>query len=94
MYIDNFVSPCKIRIKTLRNFRSTRTPAVLTYINACADTGAQTCASSPEILRLSNLDQSYLIPTSHIIVGVTQSGMDILGVLFLRIEAAGRTTLG
>ena len=59
-------------------------------INAYADTGAQTCASGPDILRILNIDEKYLIPTSHKIVGVTQSRMDIMGVLLLEIAAKGR----
>ena len=59
-------------------------------VNACADTGAQTCASGPDLLKALNIDEKYLIPTSHKIVGVTQSHMDIMGVLLVRIQAAGR----
>lgn len=63
-----------------------------TRITCCTDTGAQTCASSPDILRTLNVREKYLIPTSHKIVGVTKSPMDILGVLLLRIEVQNRVT--
>ena len=56
------------------------------------DTGAQTCACGPEILDHLGIDSKHLIPTSHRIVGVTQSLMEILGVLLLRIEAGGKAT--
>ena len=61
-------------------------------IQCLADTGAQTCASGPELLRVLNLHEKYLIPTSHRIVGVTQSFMDIIGVALVQIEVNGRTT--
>jgi hypothetical protein len=59
-------------------------------VNSCADTGAQTCASGLEILKVLNVSEKFLIPTSHRIIGVTQSCMDIAGVLLLKIEAEGR----
>ena len=57
------------------------------------DTGAQTCASGIEILDRLNIAEKYLIPTSHRIVGIIQSYMDIVGVLFLKIEVQNRSTL-
>ena len=56
------------------------------------DTGAQTCACGPELLDILHINSRYLIPTSHRIVGVTQSFMDIMGVMLLKISAGGKTT--
>ena len=61
-------------------------------VSTCTDTGAQTCASGPELLHILNMDAQYLIPTSHRIMGVTQSCMDIMGVVLLRIEANDRVS--
>ena len=61
-------------------------------ITACTDTGAQTCASGPDILHDLQLDREYLVPTSHKIIGVTQSPMNILGVILVKIEARGKVT--
>ena len=61
-------------------------------IKCLADTGAQTCASGPELLEVLNMHPKYLIPTSHRIVGVTQSFMDIMGVALVKIEADGKST--
>ena len=61
-------------------------------ISCLADTGAQTCACGLELLDILNIDSKYLIPTSHRIVGVTQSLMDIVGVILLRIEAGGKSS--
>ena len=60
---------------------------------AClTDTGAQTCASGPEILKQLNIHEKYLIPTSHRIVGVTQTMMNILGVLLVKIVVGDKFT--
>ena len=56
------------------------------------DTGAQTCASGPELLSSLTLDVRYLIPTSHRIIGVTQSFMDIMGIALIRFEVGGHST--
>lgn len=60
--------------------------------NTIADTGAQTCACGPEIIRELGLAEQDLVPTSHRINGVTSSAMDILGVVFATISANGATS--
>ena len=59
---------------------------------ACADTGAMTCSSGPEILKLLHCPERYLLKTSHRIRGVTGTNLDVLGSLLLRIETEGRIT--
>ena len=61
-------------------------------VSCYTDTGAQTCACGPELLDTLNLNVRYLIPTSHRIIGVTQSFMHIIGIALVKIEAAGRMT--
>ncbi len=52
-------------------------------VTCITDTGPQT--SGPEILSKLNIPKTYLIPTSHRIMGVTQSFMDIIGVIMVKI---------
>ena len=59
-------------------------------LTAVADTGAQTCASGPGILQSLGLTVSDLIPTSHRIKGVTQSALNIQGVLLARLSCGNR----
>ena len=59
---------------------------------ACADTGAMTCSSGPELLKLLHCPERYLLKTSHRIHGVTGTNLDVLGSLLLRIEVNGRVT--
>ena len=59
---------------------------------AFADSCAQTCACGPDILTLMGLHERDLIPTSHRIIGVTKSALDILGVFFAKITCDGATT--
>ena len=57
-----------------------------------ADSGAQTCSSGPEILDLLNCPDEYIIPTSHRICGITNSALDIRGVLLLHIRVGKEET--
>ena len=61
-------------------------------ITAIADTGAQTCACGPDVLRKLGISESVLVPTSHSISGVTSSSVDITGVLFAALNANGKTS--
>ncbi len=60
--------------------------------SAVADSGCQTCSAGLDVLEEIGCPLEYLIPTSHRIVGITDSLLDIAGSVFLRIEVAGRTT--
>ena len=66
--------------------------ACLTNVTAVADTGAQTCASGPELLEHVGIKRSHLILTSHRIRGVTQSNLDIWGVLLATISSGEAKT--
>ena len=68
-----------------RNWHGRTVPRA-TVIVACADTGAQTCSSGPEILALLNCPEQYLIPTSHKIRGITNSHLELMGALLLHIR--------
>ena len=59
---------------------------------ACADTGAMTCTSGPELLRALNCPQQYLVKTRHRIQGVTGDGLQIIGSLMLQVDLGERTT--
>ena len=59
---------------------------------AVADTGCQTCTAGQEILEQVNCPQSYMIPSSHRIVGITDDSLGIVGAILLRITLGGKTT--
>ena len=52
----------------------------------------QTCTAGPDILQTLNCPTSYLIKTRHNIVGITNSPLHIIGVLFLQIDIGHKTT--
>lgn len=62
-----------------------------TEVLAVADTGAQTCCAGPEILDKLNVPRGYLVPTSHLSVGIDQQRLQILGVALVSIKASGTT---
>ena len=61
-------------------------------IEAVADSGCQTCSAGIDVIEQVGCPESYLVPTSHRIVGITTSSLDIVGSVFLRIEVAGKIT--
>ena len=60
--------------------------------NAVTDSGCQTCSAGTDFLKDIGCPEAYLVPTSHRIVGITTSSLDIIGAVFLRIEVEGRIT--
>ena len=61
-------------------------------ISAIADTGCQTSTSGSDVLSKMKIPERYLIPTRHKIVGITDTPLDILGALMLKISYNERTT--
>ena len=61
-------------------------------LTAVADTGAQTCHSGPAILEHLGIERRHLVPTSHRIQGVTQSNLNIWGVLLAKITVGNVST--
>ena len=57
-----------------------------------ADSGAQTCSGDLDLLSLLGCSVSDLLPTSHGIRGVTNTFLQLLGVLPVRITAKSRHT--
>ena len=57
-----------------------------------ADTGCQTCTAGVDFLEDVGCPESYLIPTSHSIVGITAAPLGIIGAVLLRIEINGKVT--
>ena len=55
-------------------------------VEAVADSGCQTCSAGIDVLQQIGCPESYLVPTSHQTVGITDSFLDIAGSVFLRIE--------
>ena len=60
--------------------------------DAVADSGCQTCSAGTDVLNNIGCPVEYLVPTSHQIVGITDSLLDITGAVLLRIEVAGKVT--
>ena len=58
--------------------------------NGITDSGCQTCSAGTDFLEQIGCPESYLVPTSHRIVGITTSSLDIVGAVFVRIEVNGR----
>ncbi len=61
-------------------------------VNSIADTGCQTCTAGVNFLEEIGCPQSYLVPTSHEIVGITAASLGIIGSVMLRIECGGEVT--
>lgn len=61
-------------------------------LDAVADTGCQTTTSGIDILEKLNISQRSLVPTTHRIVGITDTRLTIIGSLFLNIEYNGRSS--
>ena len=59
---------------------------------ALADSGCQTSTAGLDFLHAINCPESFLIPTSHRIMGITSSSLDIVGAVLLRMEYQGRIT--
>ena len=61
-------------------------------IDAIADTGCQTSTCGIDTLKTLKIPERYLIPTSHGIVGITDTRLQILGTLMLKITYMGKET--
>ena len=57
-----------------------------------ADTGCQTCIAGVKFLSTIGCPREYIVSTKHRIVGITKSGLNIIGAIFLRIEVNGKTS--
>ena len=57
-----------------------------------SDTGCQACTAGEDILDILSCPKEYLIPTRHNIVGITRSGLGIVGSILLRIELNGKVS--
>ena len=63
------------------------------FTSAVADTGCQTTTAGIDMLKLLNIPKRFLIPTSHRILGITDTKLRIIGALLLRIKHNQRTTM-
>ena len=61
-------------------------------VKGLADTGCQTCTAGVDFLETIGCPRSYLIPTRHRIVGITNDNLGIIGALFVRFELNGKVT--
>jgi len=59
---------------------------------AVTDTGCQTTTCGAEILDILNIDRNHLIPTSHGILGITDTRLNIIGSIFAQIQLKNRST--
>ena len=62
-------------------------------VSAVTDTGAQTCCAGPEFLQTLNVPKSYLIPTSHMSVGINHDPLNILGAALISIHLGSVSAL-
>ena len=61
-------------------------------VKGLADTGCQTCTAGMDFLEAMGCPESFLVPTSHRIKGITKSGLGIVGSIMVRFEIGGRKT--
>ena len=61
-------------------------------VEAYTDTCCQTCTAGTDFLEHIGCPETYLVPTTHNIVGITASSLDIAGSVLLRIEVGGKVT--
>ena len=61
-------------------------------IQAYVDSGAQTCACGLDALHSLGLDETDLKITSHCILGVTSTAMDIVGVFLAKLSVDSACT--
>ena len=61
-------------------------------LTAIADTGCQTTTAGTDLLDAMRIPKRFLIPTSHLIVGITDSHLDIIGALMMDIRSKGRSS--
>ena len=58
----------------------------------CPDTGAQTCNMGLDVLKKLNIPISYLVKTKHRIGGVTQTSLEVMGSVFVKIRRGDEVT--
>ena len=59
-------------------------------VSSLADSGCQTSTAGTDFLEKIGCPVSYLIPTSHQIVGITSSSLNLLGAVMIRFEYGGK----
>ena len=60
-------------------------------VTSLADSGCQTTTAGVDFLESIGCPQSYLIPTSHQIIGITSSSLHLLGAVMIRFDHNGKT---
>ena len=60
--------------------------------SAISDSGCQTCTAGLDFLEKIGCPKSYLIPTTHGIVGITRESLDIIGAALVRFEVNGKVS--
>ena len=60
--------------------------------DATTDTGCQTSTAGVDFLEKIGCPKTYLIPTSHRIVGITTDSLGIIGAALLKIQVGERVT--
>ena len=91
----------KVSCKFIHNIQKDRTFEVQDSMNqkpnivncvALADTGAQICTAGINLMSALGIDETYLLPTSMKIKGVTTTAMSVLATMILNISAGGKYT--
>ena len=59
-------------------------------MESIADTGCQTCTGGTDILEVLKCPRSYLVPTTHRIMGINASNLGLVGAIMLRLECNGK----
>ena len=61
-------------------------------VSAVTDSGCQTSTAGVDFLEEIGCPESYLVPTSHGIIGITRDSLDIVGAALLRFELNGKVS--
>ena len=59
---------------------------------AIADSGCQTCTGGVDFLEDIGCPETYVVPTSHGIIGITKDPLDIIGSALIRFEIDGKVS--
>ena len=61
-------------------------------VEAYTDTCCQTCTAGVDFIEQIGCPLEYLVPTTHRIIGITASSLEIVGSVLLRIEIDGKVS--
>ena len=86
---------CTLLVDDHRKFGKTlsrKRDKITCKLEGLADTGAQICTAGSNLLTMLGLDETFLVPTTMEVKGITHCPVTMLGALFLEISSHGKVT--